>query len=117
MATRLALDLHELDLPAGRERRGGIVATSPHRPGLIPDAVDEEHGHLERDARDRVADRVALGQLLGSATHQGAHRAVQFAVGTDDVAHARLGYDALKAYARRALDRAGGTRRQRRPAG
>jgi len=62
MTARLAFDLHELDLAAGRERHACVVAAEVYRDGLVKDAVDEQRGHPQRQQAQRVGDRVALGQ-------------------------------------------------------
>ncbi len=59
-------ELDELDLAAGPARAGArarSAATELDRDDRHRHAVNEQHGHVRGHRRDRVPDRVALGQL------------------------------------------------------
>ena len=75
MAPRRALDLHELDLAAGRARGLGVVAAELDRDGLVAHTVDEQGRDRQGQQANRVAGGVALGDLLGRAAHQLPHGA------------------------------------------
>ena len=92
MAARGALDLHELDLAAaGRARGLGVAAAELHRDGLVLHAVDDQRRYPQRQQADRIAGRVALGNLLGRAAHQIPHDpAVPASVGAGEIGDAGL---------------------------
>ncbi len=88
----LALDLDQLRprLPPPRAA-ARVPRLSSTETVSSADAVDEQRRHLEGHLRIGSRDRVALGQLLGPASHQRPHRAAApQPVGACEVAHAGL---------------------------
>ena len=63
VVARLSLELDQLDVPSSRSGGASVVAAQPHRHRLIVHAVDQQHRHRERNLRQRVRQRIALGHL------------------------------------------------------
>ncbi len=61
MAALGAVDLHELDLVAGRAGGLGVVAAELDRDGFVGDPVDDQDRYSQWQQADRVSERIALG--------------------------------------------------------
>src|SRR5580704_4502703 len=91
VTTGLTLDLDQLHSSPLSPRVARVAATQLDRDGLVEHPVDEQQGQLERNERQRIPDRVALGDTLGRAAHECLDcSAVPQTVGASEVGNRRL---------------------------
>src|ERR1700684_128692 len=101
VAPRVALDLDQLHLAAGRPPGLRVVAAQLHRYRPILHTVHQQHGYVQWHVRDRITDGIAVGELLWAAAHKRPHRtAVPGPLATRQVDHAGLGDRTGEAHAR-----------------